>query len=101
MLHEISLAQERYSSIERELLCVVFGLEWFHNLIFGGPLEIQTDHLLLVNIVSNRVCDVSPRLQQLLLRLHKYEVKMKYIRGSENKSGRCSEPCDSTATQIK
>ncbi len=30
------------------------------------------------------MCDVSPRLQRLLLRLHKYEVKVKYIKGSEN-----------------
>ncbi len=77
-------AEERYSNIERELLGVVFGLERFHNLICGGPIEIQTDHLPLVNIVSKQVCDVSPRLQRLLLRLHKYEVKMKYVKGLEN-----------------
>ena len=76
--------EKRYSNIERELLCVVFGLERFHNLIFDGPIEIQTDHLPLVNTVSMQVCHVSPRLRRLLLRLHKYEVKMKYIKASEN-----------------
>ncbi len=77
-------AEERYSNIERELLGMVFGLERLHNLIFGGPIEIQTDHQPLVNIVNKQVCDVSPRLQRLLLRVHKYDIKVKYIKGAEN-----------------
>ena len=78
-------AETRYSNIERELLGVVFGLERLHNLIFGGPVEVQTDHQPLVNIASKQVCDVSPRLQRLLLRLHKYDVTLKYLKGSDNR----------------
>jgi hypothetical protein len=77
-------AKERYSNIERELLGVVFGLERLHFMLFGGPIEVQTDHQPLVNIFSKQVCDTSPRLQRLLLRAHKYDIKIKYISGSSN-----------------
>lgn len=78
-------AEERYSNIERELLGVVFGLERLHNLIFGGQVEVQTDHQPLVNIFNKHVCDVTPHLQRLLLRLRKYDVQLKYIKGSDKK----------------
>ena len=55
-------AEERCSNIERELLGVVFGLERMHNMIFGGPVEVQTDQQPLVNIFNKQICDVSPRL---------------------------------------
>jgi transposase InsO family protein len=78
-------AEERYSNIERELLGVVFGLERMHNLIFGAKIEVQTDQQPLVSIFTKQISDVSPRLQRLLLRAHKYDVIVKYIKGSENK----------------
>ena len=51
-------AEERYSNIERELLGVVFGLERMHNMIFGGPVEVQTDQQPLVNIFNKQICDL-------------------------------------------
>ena len=77
-------AEERYSNIERELLGVVFGLERMHNMIFGGPVEVQTDQQPLVNIFNKQICDVSPRLQRLFLRAQKYEVRVTYIKGTNN-----------------
>ena len=77
-------AEERYSNIERELLAVVFGLERLHNYVFGGQIELHTDHQPLVTILGKQVCDASPRLQRLLLRAHKYDVHAKYIKGSAN-----------------
>ena len=77
-------AEERYSNIERELLGVVFGLERMHNMIFGGPVKVQTDQQPLVNIFNKQICDVSPRLQRLLLRAQKYEVRVTYIKGTNN-----------------
>ena len=55
-----------------------------HNMIFGGPVEIQTDQQPLVNIFNKQICDVSPRLQRLLLRAQKYEVRVTYIKGTNN-----------------
>ena len=78
-------AEERYSNIERELLGVVFGLERMHNMVFGAPVEVQTDQQPLVNIFKKPICDTSPRLQRLLLRAQKYDLKIKYIKEKENK----------------
>lgn len=77
-------AEENYSNIERELLSVIFGLERLHNYIFGEEIELHTDHQPLVSILKKQVCDTSPRLQRLLLRAHKYDVRVKYIKGSNN-----------------
>ena len=77
--------EERYSNIERELLGVVFGLERLHNMVFGEQVVVQTDHQPLVSIFNKQVCDTSPRLQRLLLRAHKYDLKIKYIRGDSNR----------------
>ena len=52
-----------------------------HNMIFGGPVGVQTDQQLLMNIFNKQICDVSPRLQRLLLRAQKYEVHVTYIKG--------------------
>ena len=78
-------AEERYSNIERELLGVVFGLERMHNMIFGAPVEVQTDQQPLVSIFKKPICDTSPRLQRLLLRAQKYDVKVNYIKGKDNR----------------
>jgi hypothetical protein len=63
----------------------VFGLEIMHNLIFGAKIEVQTDQQPLVSIFTKQISDVLPRLQRFLLRAHKYDVIVKYIKGSENK----------------
>ena len=78
-------AEERYSNIERELLGVVFGLERLHNMVFGASIEVHTDQQPLVSIFKKDISDASPRLQRLLLRAHKYDVTLKYIKGSDNK----------------
>ena len=57
--HCLLPAEERYSNIERELLGVVFGMERLHNLVLGGPVEVQTDHQPLVTNCNKQVCDVS------------------------------------------
>ena len=82
--HSLFPAGKRYSNIERELLGVVFGLERMHNMIVGGPVEVQTDQQPLVNVFSKQICDVSPRLQRLLLRAQKYEVRVTIIKGTNN-----------------
>ena len=37
-----------------------------------------------MNIFNKQICDVSPRLQRLLLRAQKYEVRVTYIKGTNN-----------------
>ena len=58
----------RYSSIERELLGIVFGLERLHHYTFGKPIIVETDHQPLTSIWKKTIAASSLRLQRLLLR---------------------------------
>lgn len=80
----LTSTEQNYSNIERELLSVVFGLERLHNFIFGGQITLQTDHKPLIGILQKCVADISPRLQRLMLRVHRYDVCLQYLQGKEN-----------------
>ena len=77
-------AEERYSTIERELLGVLFAMERLHNYVFGEPVRVQTNHKPLEMIWKKSVATASPILQQLLLRLARYEIQVEYICGKDN-----------------
>ena len=61
--------QQCYSNIERECYGLVNGVEHFHHYIFGCEFTVQMDHQPLVQLTSKPLCEVSPRLQCLLLKV--------------------------------
>ena len=75
--------ETRYTNIERECLSVCFGLEKFHAYIYGKHVIVQNDHKPLEMINRKPIHAVLPRLQCMLLRLHKYAYTMQYISGKE------------------
>jgi transposase InsO family protein len=76
--------EANYSNIERELLSLVFGMERLHNFVYGGETLVQTDHKPLESIFKKTVCETTPRLQRLMLRLHRYDISVEYLKGKEN-----------------
>lgn len=68
-------AEQRYPQIDKELLAIVYGCEKFHTYTYGRDIEVQTDHQPLVSIVKKPLWMASPRLQKLLIRLQRYQVK--------------------------
>ena len=58
--------QQRYSNIECECYGLVNGIQYFH-FIFGREFMIHTDHQPLVQLMTKPLCEISPRLQQLLV----------------------------------
>ena len=78
-------AESRYSNIERELLAAMWSLEHFNHYIEGSNVTLQTDHKPLVSIWSKSInYTASPRIQRLLLRMSRYNVKLEYIAGRHN-----------------
>ena len=77
-------AESRYSNIERELLAAMWSLEHFNHYIEGSNVTLQTDHKPLVSIWSKSINTASPRIQRLLLRMSRYNVKLEYIAGRHN-----------------
>ena len=79
--------EQRYSTIDKEALGVVWGLEKFHYNICGAPVVVETDHKPLVQLLeSKEVEKVTLRIQRFRLRLVKYNVQIVHISGKHNEA---------------
>ena len=48
--------------------------------MFGQDFTVQTDHQPLVQLTTKPLCEVSPRLQQLLLKVTQYKINTIYVK---------------------
>ena len=72
----------RYAQIEKELLAVVFSCEKFDKYIFGcNVIHVETDHKHLEAIFNKSLCDAPARMQQMLLRLQRHNLEVRYKKG--------------------
>ena len=74
-------AENRYSSIEREALGILYGLEKFHHYCFAREVSIIMNHKPFVAKFKKTVATFPQRLQQILLRIHQYTVRIIYKPG--------------------
>ena len=77
----LSDAEGRYTNTECKLLGVVAGMEKFHTFCYGRSTIILSDQKLVTSIVRKDLVNAPPRLQQLLLRLQKYNFEILYKPG--------------------
>ena len=77
----LTSVKKTYCQIEKELLAVVFGCERFNHYVYGGPVEVDSDHKPLVPITKKPLVKSPARLQRLLLRLQKYDISTTYVPG--------------------
>ena len=81
----VSPAEKNYSTIEKEFLALVYGLEKYHYYTFGRSVRLQTDHRPLVHLVAQHVDKLTPRLQRFLLRFLRYsDATVEYLPGAKN-----------------
>lgn len=72
----LSVAERKYSQIEKEGLACVFGVKRFHAYLFGHHFKLQTDHRPLMTLFNeNKSIPVqaSNRIQQWALTLSSYQ----------------------------
>ncbi|GFS10726.1 transposon Ty3-G Gag-Pol polyprotein [Elysia marginata] len=77
----LSPTQRRWAQIEKELLAMVIGLERFDQYTYGQHVVVQTDHIPLENIMKKPPNQTPRRLQNLLMRLHRYDCEFQYLQG--------------------
>ena len=78
--------ESRYSNIERDILGIVFGLERFHQYVYGRHMKVHTDHTPLESIYTiHLLFEVPSRLARMLFRIQQYGVNIKYVPGSDIK----------------
>ena len=72
-----------YAQIEKELLAIVYRLERFDQYTYRRPMEVQSDHKPLEIIVHKSLQTAPRRLQRMLLRLQRYDLKVLYKKGKK------------------
>ncbi len=77
-------AEQNYSTIEKELLAVVFALQRFHFYMAGRQVEIRTDHQPLLGAAQNVLLQDNPRLDRLFDQIIGYNLTWTYVPGRNN-----------------
>ena len=67
--------QENYSTIEKEMLAIVFACEKFRPCILGSHVIIHTDHAAIKYLMENK--GAKPRLIRWVLLLQEFDLEIK------------------------
>ena len=66
------------------MAAIVFGATKFHEYIYAkGPIHVETDHRPLESISKKPLSQMSPRIQRMMLKVQKYNLKVQYKSGHE------------------
>ena len=79
---KLSSKERNYSTIEKECLAVVWGIERFHLYLYGVPFVLQTDREPLKYINSAKFAN--ERLMGWTMFLQRYTFRVEAIKASEN-----------------
>ena len=81
----MNTCQRNYSILDKEWLAILEAVTriWKHWLV-GRTFEIHTDHAPLVQILTRKAEDLTPRQLRWLERLESFSYIMKFLRGQEN-----------------
>ena len=70
-----------YSTIEKEILSVVFSLAKFRPFVYGKIIRVQSDHRPLCFL--NSIVKTSPRLARWALAIQDYNILWEHIKGKD------------------
>lgn len=76
-------AEKNWAQIEKEALSVLYGLERFDQYTYGRKVVVQNDHKPLEAIPKKPLSQAPKRLQDILMKLYRYNIEFQFIKGSE------------------
>ena len=75
--------EQRYAQIEKEALPIIWACDKFSTFIIGKNFEIETDHKLLVPLLSSKHLDtLPPRILRFRLHLGRYDYSILHVSGT-------------------
>ncbi|XP_037915043.1 uncharacterized protein LOC119653954 [Hermetia illucens] len=74
--------ERNYSTIEKELLAIVWATKYFRPYLYGIKFEIKTDHRPLVWLQSLK--DPDSKTLRWRIKLNEYNFNISYVKGKEN-----------------
>ena len=74
--------EEKYSTVEKECLAIILGIQTFRVYLLGRPFTIQTDHRSLEWL--DRLKENNSRLTRWSLALQPYQYSVQYRTGQKN-----------------
>lgn len=78
----LNAAERNYPVIEKELLAIVWSINYFRPYVFGRKFTVYTDHRPLVYLFSLK--NPNSRLTKFRLLLEEYDFTIVYVKGSSN-----------------
>ena len=78
----LNSAQMNYTTIEKQLLAVVFVCEKFRSYLVGSPVAVFSDHATLKYLFSKK--DSKTRLLRWILLFQEFDITIKDKKGTEN-----------------
>jgi hypothetical protein len=78
----LSKSERNYGAPQRELLGVLFALEKFHDIVYGRPFTLYTDHQSLTYLLTK--ANLAPSLRNWLGEILEYDFDIVHLPGLEN-----------------
>lgn len=79
----LSKTESNYAPIERECLAIVFACKRFDQYVVGRFVVVESDHKPLEDIFKKPITEAPLRLQKMRMTLQRYDVVVRYRKGSE------------------
>ena len=80
---KLNVSEVNYSTIEKECLALVWGVQKFEIYLYGREFVLEVDHQPLTYI--NKVKVANARIMRWALALQQFHFRISYIKGSENR----------------
>ena len=77
----LTITEQKYAQITKELLAISFACERFHQYIMSKHFTVQTDHKPLISLFSKEFSKCPLRVQRLLLSLQRYDFNAVFVPG--------------------